>query len=125
MVLGPKAPLLWHWVIIVPGALGLLQVLVVYNGVGGLGVAAIVREIGFEGVWGRSGSDGGFRGWWASRGPVGASGGGPLPGIWGWLWFSCGIARCGKGLVAIFQAFFVSACKTFILTGTRLSFYEV
>ena len=92
---------------------------------GALGLPQLSGRLGLRGSGAGRGRMGVSRGWWASRGPVGASGGGPLPGIWGWLWFSCGIARCGKGLVAIFQAFFVSACKTFILTGTRLSFYEV
>ena len=33
--------------------------------------------------------------------------------IWGWLWFSCGIAR----LISVFQEFSASMDKPFILAG--------
>ena len=48
--------------------------------------------------------------------------------IWGYLWFLCEIPHCGKGLISLFQKFFVSIGKTFILAGglgTELSFYGV
>ena len=44
--------------------------------------------------------------------------------IWGWLWFSCGIAR----LISVFQEFSASIDKAFILAGgvaTGLSFFGV
>ena len=47
--------------------------------------------------------------------------------IWGWLWFSCGMEHCGESLISIFEEFFASIEKIFILAGglgTRLSFYE-
>ena len=47
---------------------------------------------------------------------------------WGWLWFSCEMARGGKSLISIFQEFSSSNYKAFILAGglgTGLSFYEV
>ena len=49
-------------------------------------------------------------------------------GIWEWLWFWCGEAHCGKGLISVFQEFLVSINKIFILAGglgTRLSFCRV
>ena len=33
--------------------------------------------------------------------------------IWGWLWFSCGIAR----LISVFQEFSASMDKPFVLAG--------
>ena len=45
-----------------------------------------------------------------------------------WLWFSCGVAHCGEGFIAIFRNFFASIGKILILAGgigTRLSFFEV
>ena len=44
------------------------------------------------------------------------------------LWLSCGVAHCGKGLICVFQEFFTSIGKIFILAGvlcTGLSFYGV
>ena len=38
-------------------------------------------------------------------------------GIWGWLWFSCGVAHCSKGFIAIFQDVFASIDKLFTLAG--------
>ena len=40
-----------------------------------------------------------------------------IRGIWGWLWFSCGVAHCGKELISVFQEFFASIDKTFIFAG--------
>ena len=34
-------------------------------------------------------------------------------GIWGWLWFSCGVVQYGKGLIFVFQEFFASINKIF------------
>ena len=51
-----------------------------------------------------------------------------LRGVWDWLWFSCGVAHCGRGLIAIFRGFFASIGEIFILAGglgTGLSFYGV
>ena len=45
-----------------------------------------------------------------------------------WLQFWCEIAHYGQSLTSVFQGFFASINKTFILAGrmdTRLSFYEV
>ena len=42
---------------------------------------------------------------------------GLLRGMWDWLWFSCGIARRGGLLVAMFQGSFASAGEVFILPG--------
>ena len=53
---------------------------------------------------------------------------GGLRGIWGWLWFSCGVAHSGRSLISVFQDFFASIKKGFILAvglGTALSFYGV
>ena len=47
-------------------------------------------------------------------------------GIWGWLWFSCGVA--GGELVSVFRGFSVSISEALILAGglgTRLSLYKV
>ena len=38
-------------------------------------------------------------------------------GVWGWLWFSCGMVQCGKGLIPIFEHFFCTIGKDFILAG--------
>ena len=49
-------------------------------------------------------------------------------GIWGWLWFSCGVAHSGKCLISVFQGFSASIDGAFILAGglgTGLSFFEV
>ena len=40
--------------------------------------------------------------------------------VWG-LWFSCGVAHCGRDLIAIFRKFFHFCWGA----GTRLSFYIV
>ena len=51
-----------------------------------------------------------------------------LRGIWGWLWFSCGVAHCGGGLIAIFIRLFATVGGAFILAGglgAGLSFYGV
>ena len=43
--------------------------------------------------------------------------------IWGWLWFSCGMAQCRGGLIVFFHGFFASIRGVFILAGglgTRL-----
>ena len=57
-----------------------------------------------------------FRIFWCS----GCSG---LRGIWGWLWFSCGVARCGGegegALVSAFQGVFASIGGVLILAGGR------
>ena len=58
----------------------------------------------------------GYIGWASFRGCWGWGCGGSW-GIWGWLWFSCGIARCSKGFLAIFRDFFASINKLFILAG--------
>ena len=53
---------------------------------------------------------------------------GGFRGIWGWLWFSCGVAHSGRSLISVFQDFFASIKKGFILAvglGTALSFYGV
>ena len=53
---------------------------------------------------------------------------GGLWDIWDWLWFSCGVAHSGKSLISVFQDFFASINKNFILTvglGAALSFYGV
>ena len=53
---------------------------------------------------------------------------GRLRGIWGWLWFSCGVVHHERGLTAVFREFFVRAGKIFILVGglrAGLSFYGV
>ena len=55
-------------------------------------------------------------------------GGAGLRGIWGWLWFSCGVAHSGKCLISVFQGFSASIDGAFILAGglgTGLSFFEV
>ena len=51
-------------------------------------------------------------------------------GGWGgrWLWFSCGVAYSGGGLVSVFQEFSSSIGRAFILAGalgTGLSFYGI
>ena len=51
----------------------------------------------FMGVW-RLGRGG----WW---------------GIWGWCWFSCGVAHAGGCLISVFQGFSASTGKAFILAG--------
>ena len=117
MVLGPKAPLLWHWVIIVPGALGLLQLLVVYNGVGGLGVAAIVREIGFEGVWGRSGSDGGFQGVVGKSGSGGGFRGRSVAGYLGLALVFVWNSALRKGVGRNFSGLFCQCLQNFYFDG--------
>ena len=48
--------------------------------------------------------------------------------VWHYLWFSCEIVHNRKCLISVFQEFFASINKTFILAGrlsTGLSFYEV
>ena len=48
--------------------------------------------------------------------------------IWGQPWLSFQMVYCGKGLITVFQQFFASIDKTFILPGglaTGRSFYEV
>ena len=45
-----------------------------------------------------------------------------------WLWFSCGVAYSGGGLVSIFREFSSSIGGAFILAGalgTGLSFYGI
>ena len=37
--------------------------------------------------------------------------------IWGWLWFSCGMAHCRGGLIAFFHGFFASIRGVFIFVG--------
>ena len=47
-------------------------------------------------------------------------------GIWGWLWFSRGMAHCSKGLIFAFEGFFASIGGFLILAGglgAALSFY--
>ena len=51
----------------------------------------------FMGVW-RLGRGG----WW---------------GIWGWCWFSCGVARARGCLIPVFQGFSASIGEAFILAG--------
>ena len=34
-------------------------------------------------------------------------------GVWGWLWFLCGMVHCGRGLIVIFRDFFASINKIF------------
>ena len=49
-------------------------------------------------------------------------------GIWDWLWFSCGVAHCGRGLFSVFQKCFASISGIFNLAvglGAELSFYGV
>ena len=72
-------------------------------------------------AWGLgcSGSGGVFCG-------LGSWGGG---GVWGGFWFSCWVMHCGWGLISIFQEFFGSIGKAFILVwglgAARLSFYGI
>ena len=61
-----------------------------------------VKEIGLEVVWGK-------------LGPGMVFGGGRLRDIGGW--FSCGVARRGGGLVAVFRGYFASAGRIFIFPG--------
>ena len=37
--------------------------------------------------------------------------------IWGWLWFSCGMAQCGGVLIAFFHKLFANVKKDFIFPG--------
>ena len=50
-------------------------------------------------------------------------------GVWGGFWFSCWVMHCGWGLISIFQEFFGSIGKAFILVwglgAARLSFYGI
>ena len=50
-------------------------------------------------------------------------------GVWGGFWFSCWVMHCGWGLISIFQEFFGSIGKVFILVwglgAARLSFYGI
>ena len=49
-------------------------------------------------------------------------------GIWGYLWFSCGVAHGGGGLISVFQGLSASAGGAFILAGgmgAGLSFYGI
>ena len=41
-------------------------------------------------------------------------------GIWGGLWFSCGMSYCGGSSISIFQGFFGSVGKIFNL-GVKLA----
>ena len=41
-----------------------------------------------------------------------------VAGYLDWLWFSCGGAGRGEGVMAILRDFFASANKFFILTGS-------
>ena len=62
---------------------------------------------------------GGLDDWWGYNGSR---------GIWGWLWFACGMAHSEKSLISVFQEFFASIGKAFILAGglgAGLSFYGV
>ena len=56
-----------------------------------------------------------FRGSGTSWGRGGVSRGDRLRGGWDWLWFLCGGARRGKGLIAIFRDFFASAGGVVVL----------
>ena len=83
----------------------------------GRGICAVQRGSGCGGRCGGACAGGGFM--------VGCGG---LRGIWGWLWFSCGVAHSGRSLISVFQDFFASINKNFILAvglGTALSFYGV
>ena len=62
-------------------------------------------------VLGELGSRWSGAGW--GRGMV--FGGGRLQGVGGW--FSCGVARRGEGLVAVFRGYFASAGRIFISPG--------
>ena len=50
-------------------------------------------------------------------------------GVWGGFWFSCWVMHSGWGLISIFQEFFGSIGKVFILVwglgAARLSFYGI
>ena len=49
-------------------------------------------------------------------------------GIWGWLWFSCGVAHCVGGFIAIFRGFLGSIGGILTLAGemgARLSIFGV
>ena len=59
-----------------------------------LGVA---RVVGGDWVWGGLGQVGVGGG---------VSGGGRSRGVRGWLWFLCGVAQCGGGLVSGFRGIF-------------------
>ena len=41
--------------------------------------------------------------------------------MWGWLWYSCGMAHCGRGgeggLVSVFQGFFAGINEILNLAG--------
>ena len=83
----------------------------------GIGIYAVQRRSGCGGCCGGGHVQGGFI--------VGCGG---LWDIWDWLWFSCGVAHSGKSLISVFQDFFASINKNFILTvglGAALSFYGV
>ena len=47
----------------------------------------------------------------------GVPSGGAQWGIWGWLWFSCGVACCRGSLISAFRVFFLSIGEVFILAG--------
>ena len=47
----------------------------------------------------------------------GCGGCGCSRGVWGELRFSCGIAKCGRVLISMFQRFFGSISKILILGG--------
>ena len=52
--------------------------------------------------------------------------GGGSRGIWGWLWFSCGVAHGGKGFICIFREFSSSVGGAFILAGAwELGYYSM
>ena len=46
-------------------------------------------------------------------------------GIWDWLWFSGGMAPCGRGLIAIFRSFFLVLTKfSFFQGGWALPYHS-
>ena len=57
---------------------------------------------GCQGCRGGLGLGGSGVGW----GGGGVSGGGRSRGVRGWLWFLCGVAQCGGGLVSGFRGIF-------------------
>ena len=66
-------------------------------------MAKIVKEVGFKGIWG-DGAEPVFmgNGW---------------RGIWGRLWYSCGIVHCVESSISCFLEIFIIAGKTFISRG--------
>ena len=61
---------------------------------------------------------GGLLGGWLAWSGVGLGAFGDSRGIWGWLWFSCGVVQFGVGgLISVFRGFFASIGGVFILAG--------